>query len=189
MNLLHRLLISASSHPRFWPLLTPSSADLFLILISWSLLSSDLWSLVPVLSPCLVCIFAVCTSLTFKIDMKILVLVYGLIINKINKLIHFCWLEEMTNNFQVHTVYSDLLSKVRYQSDFGLLKVSPHIQYLFGDYLSSLPVNKKCISFCLFCFVKIDILFQFFPNTTTSLMYPTTAKLAEDGIAVYTFCK
>ena len=26
-----------------------------------------------------------------------------------------------------------------------------NIQYLFGNYLSSLPINKICISFCLFC--------------------------------------
>ena len=47
----------------------------------------------------------------------------------------------MTSNFQTNTVYSDLLSKVHY----------PNIQYLFGNYLSSVPINKKCISFYLFC--------------------------------------
>ena len=40
-------------------------------------------------------------------------------------------MEEITNNFQINTVYSDLLSKIHY--------------------LSSLPINKKCISFYLFC--------------------------------------
>ena len=38
-----------------------------------------------------------------------------------------------------------------YHYDNGLWKVSPNIQYLFGNYLSSLPINKKCISFYLFC--------------------------------------
>ena len=58
----------------------------------------------------------------------------------------------MTNNLQINTAYSDLLSKVHYQSDGnGPWKVSPNIQYLFGNYLSPLPINKKCISFCLFC--------------------------------------
>ena len=37
----------------------------------------------------------------------------------------------MTNNFQINTVCSDLLSRVHY--------------------LSSLPINKECISFYLFC--------------------------------------
>ena len=31
------------------------------------------------------------------------------------------------------------------------LKKSPNIQYLFGSYLWSLPIHKKCISFYLFC--------------------------------------
>ena len=35
--------------------------------------------------------------------------------------------------------------------NYGIWKVSPNIQYLFGNYLSSLPINKKCISFYLFC--------------------------------------
>ena len=40
------------------------------------------------------------------------------IINKINRSLYiFCELEEMTNNFQINTVYSDLLSKVHYQSE------------------------------------------------------------------------
>ena len=57
----------------------------------------------------------------------------------------------MTNNFQINTVYSDLPSKVHYQSNNGLWKVSLNIQHLFGNYLSSLPIDKKCISFYLFC--------------------------------------
>ena len=74
----------------------------------------------------------------------------------------------MTNNFQINTVCSDLLSKVHYHFDNrlwevspnlqylleiichlfqliidnGLWKVSPNRQYLFGNYLSSLPINK-----------------------------------------------
>ena len=78
------------------------------------------------------------------------------IINKINRSLYiFCELEEMTNNFQINTVYSDLLSKVHYQRfslsfDNGLWKVNPNIQYLFENYLSSLPIHKKCISFYLF---------------------------------------
>ena len=35
--------------------------------------------------------------------------------------------------------------------DNGFWKVSPNIQYLFGNFLSSLPINKKCISLYLFC--------------------------------------
>ena len=61
----------------------------------------------------------------------------------------------MTNNFQINTVYSDLLSKVH---DNWFQKVSPNIQYLFGKYLSSLPINKKCISFYLFCLLSINLL-------------------------------
>ena len=62
----------------------------------------------------------------------------------------------MTKIFQISSVYSDLLSKVHYQSDNdnGLWKVSPNIQYLLGNSLSSLPINKKYISFYLFCLLK-----------------------------------
>ena len=85
-----------------------------------------------------------------------LVFGYSFIINKINRSLYtFCWSEEVTNNFQINTVYSDLLSKVHYHhSDNELWKVSPNMQYLFGDYLPSLPINKKCISFCSFCLLK-----------------------------------
>ena len=38
---------------------------------------------------------------------------------------HFCQLEEMTNNFQINSIYSDLLSKVHHNTlDNGLWKVS-----------------------------------------------------------------
>ena len=49
----------------------------------------------------------------------ILIWAYSLIINKINSSLYnfFLKLEEMTNNFQINTVYSDLLSKVHYQSE------------------------------------------------------------------------
>ena len=44
-----------------------------------------------------------------------------------------------------------LICKIKIHFDNGLCKVSPYIHYLFGNYLSSLPINKKCISFYLFC--------------------------------------
>ena len=43
--------------------------------------------------------------------------------------------------------------------DNGLWKVSPNIQYSFGNYLSSLPVHKKCISFYLFCLLYLKYTF------------------------------
>ena len=55
--------------------------------------------------------------------------------------------------------YSNFLLKSNWQHKVNpenkelnrLWYVSPNIQYLFGNYLSSLPINKKCISFYLFC--------------------------------------
>ena len=53
----------------------------------------------------------------------------------------------MTNNFPINTIYSDLLFKLSYgrtyQSDNGIWAVSPNMQYLFGNYLSSLPIEKN----------------------------------------------
>ena len=37
--------------------------------------------------------------------------------------------------------------------DNELSKVSPNIQHLFGNYLSSLRIKKKFINFYLFCFL------------------------------------
>ena len=42
--------------------------------------------------------------------------------------------------------------KIRFHFDNGLWKVSPNIQYLFGNCLSIVPIKKKCISFYLFYF-------------------------------------
>ena len=74
----------------------------------------------------------------------------------------------MTNNFQINTVYSDLLSKAHYQSDNGLWKVSPNIQYLFGNYLSSLRINKKVFKLLFILFIKQELIIenvcQFFLN-------------------------
>ena len=60
----------------------------------------------------------------------------------------------MTNNLQINTVYADLLSKVQSHFDNGLWKVSPNIQYVLGNYLPSLPVNKKCISLFILFIIK-----------------------------------
>ena len=54
----------------------------------------------------------------YTLEVKILIRPYNLIINKINRSLYiFCELEKMTNDFQINTVYSDLLSKVHYQSE------------------------------------------------------------------------
>ena len=36
-----------------------------------------------------------------------------------------------------------LICKIKIHFDNGLWKVSPNIQYLFGNYLSSLPITKN----------------------------------------------
>ena len=44
------------------------------------------------------------------------------------KLMHFRYLEQMTNNFQINTIYSVLLSKVHHNTlDNALWKVSSNI--------------------------------------------------------------
>ena len=47
-----------------------------------------------------------------------------------------------------------LICKIKIHFNNGLWKVSPNIQYLFGTYLHSLPINKKCIGFYLFCLLS-----------------------------------
>ena len=49
-----------------------------------------------------------------------------------------------------------LICKINIHFDNGLWKVSPIIQCLFGNNLSALPNNKKCISFLLFCVLHTD---------------------------------
>ena len=48
--------------------------------------------------------------------------------------------------------------EIRFHFDNGLWKVSPNIQYLFGNCLSIVPIKKKCISFYLFCLLLNCIL-------------------------------
>ena len=70
----------------------------------------------------------------------------------------------MTNNFQINTVYLDLLSKVHYQNKSFFTnqkskKSKKHfvtignIQYLFRNYLSFLPINKKMYKLLFILFI------------------------------------
>ena len=58
----------------------------------------------------------------------------------------------MINSFQINTVYSDF--------DNGLWKVSLDIQYLCGNYLSSLPIIKKNMHKLLFILFIIKLYAQ-----------------------------
>ena len=70
--------------------------------------------------------------------------------NKRNKqkLIHLCYLEVMTNHFQIGAIYIRTYFqkgaiKVHCHFHTALYKVSQNTQYSFGNYLSSLPNNKN----------------------------------------------